>query len=87
MFNLFQLRKRKQVIIEELIAFAEKPVVKEKTNLQSKIVYAFVGNELKGEWDSVTKCATALGMSRPAVKKAIDEGTILDNGFKLTLTN
>lgn len=59
---------------------------KEKKNLQSKPVYAYVGNELVGDWDSVTKCAKALGMTRPAVKKAIEEGTILDNGFKLSLT-
>jgi len=71
MFSLKILRKR---------------LLTKKTTLQSKPVYAFVGNELKGDWDSVTKCASALGMSRPAVKKAIEEGTILDNGFKLSLT-
>jgi len=72
MFSLKILRKR---------------LLTKKLNLQSKPVYAFVGNELKGDWDSVTKCANSLGMSRPAVKKAIEEGTILDNGFKLSLTN
>lgn len=71
MFNLRILRKR---------------LLTKKNNLQSKPVYAFVGNELKGDWDSVTKCASALGMSRPAVKKAIESGETLDNGFKLSLT-
>jgi len=84
MFSLRILRKR--LLTKKTRVKKEKPLVKEKTNLQSKPVYAYVGNELKGDWDSVTKCASALGMSRPAVKKAIEEGTILDNGFKLTLT-
>ena len=83
MFSLRILRKR--LLLKKEV---KKEVINpdKKNNLQSKTVYAFVGDELKADWDSVTKCATALGMSRPAVKKAIEEGTILDNGFKLSLT-
>lgn len=78
MFNLFQLRKR-------ALAKAE-PVKADDTklkNLQATKVYAYVDGKLVGDYDSITKCGTALGMSRPAVKKAIESGTVLDNGFVL----
>ena len=56
------------------------------SNPASKTVYAFVDGKLVGEYDSITRCASILGMTRPMVKKAIDNGVVLDNGFLLTLT-
>jgi hypothetical protein len=61
----------------------DKSEEKEVTNSQSKKVLCLLGEKIVGEYDSITKCSNALVMSRPAVKKAIDNGTILDNGFKL----
>ena len=49
----------------------------------SKAILCYVGKKVVAEYDSLTKCATALGMTRPMVKNAIDNGTILENGFKL----
>ena len=59
----------------------------EYINPSSKKVYFFVNGECKGFYDSITLCGNALGMTRPMVKKAIDNGTLLDNGFILKLTN
>jgi hypothetical protein len=50
----------------------------------SKTVYVKDGEKLIGQYDSITKCGLALGLSRPAVKKAIESGMLLDNGLKLT---
>ena len=52
-------------------------------NAASKIVLCYVGENVVAEYDSISKCATALAMSRPMVKNAIDNGTVLENGFKL----
>ncbi len=54
---------------------------------QSKTVYAHLDGKLVGQYDSITKCAQLLGLSRAMVKKAIDSQTVLDNGFILTLNN
>ena len=59
----------------------------EITNPQSKKVYAFVDNKVVGIYDSITLCASALGMSRAMIKKAIESGVVLDNGFNLKLTD
>lgn len=64
-----------------------KSAIKENVNPASKTVYAFVDGKLVGQYDSITLCANALGMSRPMVKRAIDSGTVLTNGFLLKLTN
>ncbi len=69
-----------------------KPVIKEKKVVEvetehissaSKAILCYVGKKIVAEYDSLTKCATALGMTRPMVKKAIDNGITLENGFKL----
>ena len=68
-----------------------KPLLEDKldevknTNALGKPVLCYVGDKLVGEYDSLTKCATALGMSRNMVKKAIDNGVVLENGFLLKL--
>jgi hypothetical protein len=50
----------------------------------AKKVYVYVNNKKAGGYDSITKCGIALGMSRPMVKKVIENGITLDNGFKLS---
>ena len=65
-----------------------KPLLEDKIetkNILGKSVLCYVRDRLVAEYDSLTKCATALGMSRAMVKKAIDNGVVLENGFKLTL--
>lgn len=67
---------------------ADEPVaIKEINKTSSKIVYAHLNGKLVGQYDSITKCAQFLGLSRAMVKKAIDSQTVLDNGFILTLNN
>ncbi len=61
-----------------------KKLSNDKSFNPSKKVYLKDGEKLVGEYDSITKCGLALGMSRPAVKKAIEFGTLLDNGLILT---
>ena len=53
---------------------------------QSKKVYCYLNGKVVGEYDSKTKCANALGMSRAMVSRAIDQKTVLENGFVLSLT-
>jgi len=72
----------KTVVVEEKVKEIEKVV-----NPQSKNVYAFVDNKCVGIYDSITLCATTLGLSRAMVKRAIENGVTLDNGFTLKLTN
>jgi hypothetical protein len=67
-------------IIEET-----KPEEEKKINVLGKVVLCYVDNKLVGEYESLTKCATALGMSRAMLKRAIDNGVTLENGFKLVL--
>lgn len=67
------LEKKAEPAVEEVL---KKP--------QSKIVYALLDGKLVGEYDSITKCAQLLGLSRAMIKKAIDSQTVLDNGFILT---
>ena len=57
----------------------------DKSNPASKQVLAYVKGKLVGTYDSLTKCANTLGMSRPMVKNAIDNGVVLENGFILKL--
>lgn len=67
--------------IDEII----KPLIVEKENTSNaKKVLCYLNDKLIGEYDSISKCATALGMSRLMVRKAIENGTVLENGFKLT---
>ena len=56
-------------------------------NPTAKKVYAFVDNKCVGIYDSISLCATTLGMSRAMVKKAIDNNVVLENGFLLKLNN
>ena len=79
MFSKFILRKRR-LLVETGTVKADDTKVK---NLIATKVYAYVDGKLVGDYDSITKCGAALGMSRPAVKKAIEFGTVLDNGFVL----
>jgi hypothetical protein len=73
------LKKKEPIVTEE---------IKEKgINPASKTVYAFVDGECVGEYDSITKCASILGLSRPMVKKAIESGVVLTNGFILKSSN
>ena len=64
-----------------------KPVVEEGSKNNAKTVYVYKGKKCVGEYDSVTKCGAALGMSRLMVRKAIGSGEELDNGLILTFTN
>jgi len=83
------LKKKNKVVTR---AVKEKPVkddleaevTSRQVNSASKTVYAYVGKKLAGYYDSITLCANALGMTRPMVKKAIENGTVLENGFILT---
>ena len=77
--NISALLKKEKV--------SEEKVSDEKKNPASKTVYAFVDGKIVGQYDSITLCANALGMSRPMVKRAIDSGTVLTNGFLLKLTD
>jgi len=59
----------------------------EKTGaVVAKKVECYKNGKLVATYDSLTKCASALAMSRPMVKKCIDNGTVLDNGFLLKLS-
>lgn len=80
MFRARQFARTKVKHFEE-----PKEVIQEAKQSQSKTVYAYLNDELVGEWDSITKCAQLLGLSRAMIKKAIDNQTVLDNGFLLTL--
>jgi len=53
----------------------------------SKKVYAYLDDRCVGEYDSITKCATALGMTRLMVRKAIENEVVLESGWILKLTN
>jgi hypothetical protein len=55
-----------------------------KNTPTGKVVLCYIGEKLVGEYDSITKCSLALGLSRPVVRKAIESGMLLDNGFTLT---
>ena len=70
---------KEQPIVEETIAVQEEVKVG-----QSKTIYAYLGEELVGQYDSITKCAQLLGLSRAMTKKAIENQTILESGFILT---
>ena len=59
--------------------------IKETKNSASKIVYCYLDGEPVADYESISKCAIALGMSRAMVKKAIDNAVVLENGFLLTL--
>jgi len=63
-----------------------KPVLMEESDT-SKKVYAYLDDRCVGEYDSITKCATALGMTRLMVRKAIENEVILESGWILKLTN
>jgi len=62
----------------------ETPDENKSGSVISKKVYCFKNGTLIAEYDSLTKCASALAMSRPMVK--IDNGTVLENGFLLKLS-
>lgn len=88
--KIIQIKEVKPKV--KVVKKVKKPLVKvksikEEINPASKKVYAFVGKKNVGVYDSITLCASTLGLSRPAVKKAIESGVILDNGFVLKLTN
>jgi len=68
--------KTEPVVVEE----------KEETGNTSKKVYAFLDGKNVGVYDSITKCGTALGLSRLMVRKAIENDVTLENGWKLKLT-
>lgn len=76
--------KEPKVVVKEVVKKETVKKIEEvKENLNSKKIFAYVGKKLVGEYDSITKCGVALSMSRPSVKKAIESGETLDNGFKL----
>jgi hypothetical protein len=56
----------------------EKPVLS-----QAKKVYVYVNGTKVTWYSSITKCGSALRLSRPMVKRVIQNGTVLDNGFQL----
>jgi hypothetical protein len=63
---------------------ARKDKTKQISGKQAPVpVYAYVEDELVGEYDSLTKCAESLGMTRAMVKKFIGNGLTLENGFVL----
>jgi hypothetical protein len=77
-------KKDKKETVKLIVKETIKPkTVKETNNIASKVILCYVGKKVVAEYDSISKCATALNMSRPMVKNAIDNGTILENGFKL----
>jgi len=83
------LKARQRVVLERQKAKA-KDTPKQPdlyVNPSSKKVYYFVGGECKGYYDSITLCGNTLGMTRAMVKKAIDNGTTLENGFILKFIN
>ena len=89
MFKMFFAKTKEKVIPVKkptIVVKKEEPIPEVK-NSQAKNVYAFVGNKCVGIYDSITLCASTLGLSRAMVKKAIESGVTLDNGFKLKLTN
>jgi len=83
------LQARKNVVLKRLANDEDKITTDSETytNPASKKVYFFVDGECKGFYDSITLCANTLGLTRAGVKKAIEFGTELDNGFILKLTN
>jgi hypothetical protein len=74
------MRKRKMARLELL-----KKKVTSKPGA-GKPVYCLLNGEVKAQYDSITKCANALGMTRADVKRAIDNQIVLENGFILSLT-
>ena len=56
-------------------------------NPAKKTVYCYLDGKIVADYESISKCAIALGMSRAMVKKSIDNAIVLENGFKLSLTN
>ena len=54
-----------------------------KVNAASKKINIYVDGKYVGFYDSITLCASTLGLSRAMVKKAIESGKQLDNGFIL----
>jgi hypothetical protein len=71
-------------VVEPVKETTEK--VETNVNPASKKVYAYVNKKLVGEYDSISLCANSLGMSRAMIKRAIDNGVTLENGFLLSLT-
>jgi hypothetical protein len=63
----------------------EKKIISANVNPASKTVYCHLDGDFVAEYESISKCADALGMSRAMVKKAIDNAVVLENGFLLTL--
>lgn len=94
MFSRFLLRRRnallnnivevKESITKVVATEVIEPKPEAKVNPQSKTIYAYIDNKLVGIYDSITLCATTLGLSRAMIKRAIENGTVLDNGFLLT---
>jgi hypothetical protein len=78
-----------RIIARQALNNVKKPIkekiVAKSNSSASKTVLCYVGKKVVAEYDSLTKCATALGMSRAMVKQVIDNGTVLENGFKLVL--
>ena len=79
-----KIKENKKETVNPVTTKTAKPKVESKeSNIASKVVLCYVGKKIVAEYDSISKCATALVMSRPMVKNAIDNGTVLENGFKL----
>ena len=81
------LPKEETVKVKKEEFLEAEATITENVNPASKRVYIFVDNKRVGDYDSITLCANALGMSRPMVKRAIENGIVLTNGFLLKLTN
>jgi hypothetical protein len=80
---------RRKVLLDKMKKKDPEETDKDKVllNPASKKVYYFVEGVCKGYYDSITLCGTTLGLSRAGVKKAIESGMLLDNGFVLKLTD
>ena len=86
MSNRFQIIRRLQKYLsltKEDISIDEHEDI--KINSQSKTVYAYMDGKLLAEYDSITRCGNALGLTRLMVRKAIEHDVILENGLKLSL--
>ncbi len=76
---------KKKRLLNRLISLKGNTKKEETKNIASKTVYCYLDSQLVADYESISKCAAALGMSRAMVKKAIDNAVELENGFLLTL--
>jgi hypothetical protein len=80
-FSRSRYLKRAKAYIASLLENKKEETV--KVSSQSKVVKCYSGDKLVAEYTSITKCATAFGMSRLMIRKAIENGVVLENGLQL----